>query len=90
MHKLDTSIEHGLASSEAEQRLQKYGRNELAEKKKNPVLAYLSFMWNPLSWAMVPRGHFKTLIPAHRKLLQSWQSFLAITLTLDLSLLCSL
>lgn len=53
LHRLDTNTQGGLTSAEVQQRLEKHGRNELTEKKRNPILHYLSFMWNPLSWAMV-------------------------------------
>jgi len=49
--KYNTSTK-GLSASEAASRLQQYGTNELQEKKQNPVLRFLSFLWNPLSWAM--------------------------------------
>ena len=37
---------------EAAARLIEYGPNMLPEESRNPVLVYLSYMWNPLSWAM--------------------------------------
>ncbi|KDD77131.1 hypothetical protein H632_c12p1 [Helicosporidium sp. ATCC 50920] len=42
----------GLTSAEVEERLQKYGYNKLPEETRSPILVYLSYMWNPLSWAM--------------------------------------
>ncbi|PRP86554.1 P-type ATPase [Planoprotostelium fungivorum] len=42
----------GLSSSDAEGRLTEYGQNVIEEKKQNPVLQFLGFMWNPLAWAM--------------------------------------
>lgn len=42
----------GLTTAEAEARLSVYGPNKLPESKRNPVLQYLGYMWNPLSWAM--------------------------------------
>eukprot|EP00887_Chlorella_sp_A99_P007956 scaffold12.g7956.t1 len=44
--------EKGLTSEEAARRLQEYGPNKLPEETRNPILVYLSYMWNPLSWAM--------------------------------------
>jgi hypothetical protein len=32
--------------------LAKFGPNALPEKKVNPILEFLMFMWNPLSWVM--------------------------------------
>ncbi|KAK9829684.1 hypothetical protein WJX72_007324 [[Myrmecia] bisecta] len=42
----------GLTSEEAKDRLDEYGPNKLPESTRNPVLIFLGYMWNPLSWAM--------------------------------------
>ncbi|CDH48314.1 plasma-membrane proton-e [Lichtheimia corymbifera JMRC:FSU:9682] len=42
----------GLTSSEAAQRIEKFGPNKLEQKEVNPFLQFLGFMWNPLSWVM--------------------------------------
>jgi len=42
----------GLSTTEANARKVKYGTNSLPEKKKSSLLLFLSFMWNPLAWAM--------------------------------------
>lgn len=42
----------GLTSEEAARRLEQYGPNKLPEESRNAFLVYLSYMWNPLSWAM--------------------------------------
>lgn len=42
----------GLTSEEAQKRLEEYGPNKLPESSRNPLLVYLGYMWNPLSWAM--------------------------------------
>lgn len=49
--KLQCSRE-GLASTEAERRLDLFGPNKLEEKTENKLLIFLGFMWNPLSWVM--------------------------------------
>jgi len=49
--RLETT-EEGLTDQEAQSRVARYGLNEIPEEKQNPVLQYLMFMWNPLSWAM--------------------------------------
>lgn len=46
------TTEKGLTSEEVQKRLAEYGPNKLPEDTKNPILVYLSYMWNPLSWAM--------------------------------------
>ncbi|MFN2200185.1 MAG: plasma-membrane proton-efflux P-type ATPase [Caldilineaceae bacterium] len=40
----------GLSQSDAAQRLEKYGPNELPEEKTNPVLKFLSYFWGPIPW----------------------------------------
>ncbi|KAK9905068.1 hypothetical protein WJX75_009176 [Coccomyxa subellipsoidea] len=44
--------DQGLTEGESRIRLAKYGPNKLPHKRRNPVLQYLGYMWNPLSWAM--------------------------------------
>jgi H+-transporting ATPase len=38
----------GLSSSEAKERLQQYGSNEITEKKANPFLKFLGYFWGPI------------------------------------------
>jgi H+-transporting ATPase len=47
--KLASSPE-GLTQAEAENRLIKYGPNEIEEKKTNPFLKLLSYFWGPIPW----------------------------------------
>jgi H+-transporting ATPase len=51
LDKLKSSRE-GLTTAEAEARFAKYGPNKLPEEKVSKIMVFLSFMWNPLSWAM--------------------------------------
>ncbi|MGC8490631.1 MAG: plasma-membrane proton-efflux P-type ATPase [Syntrophobacteraceae bacterium] len=44
--------EKGLSDSEVEQRVAVYGRNEITEKKTNPVLVFLRFYWGPMPWLL--------------------------------------
>jgi magnesium-transporting ATPase (P-type) len=48
---LQVNVE-GLTSAQATERLAEYGPNKLPESTRNPLLVYLGYMWNPLSWAM--------------------------------------
>lgn len=41
---------NGLSTAEAKKRLEKFGYNELPEKKENPVLKFLSYFWGPIPW----------------------------------------
>ena len=47
--RLGTSAE-GLTQVEAKKRLDKDGPNELAEKKQNVILKFLSYFWGPIPW----------------------------------------
>ena len=40
----------GLTTAEAANRLAQYGPNEIAEKKTNPLLKFLSYFWGPIPW----------------------------------------
>jgi H+-transporting ATPase len=40
----------GLTQAEAEKRLTQYGPNEIAEKKTNEILKFLSYFWGPIPW----------------------------------------
>jgi H+-transporting ATPase len=40
----------GLTQVEAEKRLAQYGPNEIAEKKTNAILKFLSYFWGPIPW----------------------------------------
>ena len=40
----------GLTQAEAAKRLVKYGPNEIAEKKTNPLLKFLLYFWGPIPW----------------------------------------
>jgi H+-transporting ATPase len=44
------STENGLSTSEAKERLVKYGYNEIPEKKVNPFLKFLKYFWGPIPW----------------------------------------
>ena len=40
----------GLSQAEARKRLTQYGPNEIEEKKTNPILKFLSYLWGPIPW----------------------------------------
>ncbi len=44
------SSSDGLTQAEAQKRLTQYGPNEIAEKKTNEILKFLSYFWGPIPW----------------------------------------
>ena len=40
----------GLTQAEAQKRLTRFGPNEIAEKKTNEILKFLSYFWGPIPW----------------------------------------
>jgi H+-transporting ATPase len=48
---LETSV-NGLTESEARNRLEKFGYNEVIEQQRNPFLDFLSRYWGPLPWLL--------------------------------------
>jgi magnesium-transporting ATPase (P-type) len=40
----------GLSQAEAKRRLAQYGLNEIAKKKTNPFLKFLTYFWGPIPW----------------------------------------
>jgi len=46
---LDTTLD-GLSEEDAAERLERYGRNALAERKRSPLAQFLSYLWGPIPW----------------------------------------
>ncbi|APD47239.1 MULTISPECIES: plasma-membrane proton-efflux P-type ATPase [Synechococcaceae] len=72
--KLKTS-KTGLSQEEADQRLSRYGPNELKEQKANPFLAFLQNFWGPIPW-MIEIAAVLSAIVGH------WPDFFIILLLL--------
>jgi H+-transporting ATPase len=45
-----SSSPDGLSQAEAQKRLTQYGPNEIAAKKTNPFLKFLTYFWGPIPW----------------------------------------
>ncbi len=65
----------GLAGNEAQSRLEKYGPNEIEEKKTHPFLKFLSYFWGPIPW-MIEAAMILSAIDQH------WPDFYIILVLL--------
>lgn len=45
-----SSSRKGLTGREAAERLKHFGYNEIAEKRKNPLVKFMGFFWGPIPW----------------------------------------
>jgi H+-transporting ATPase len=74
LRKLDATVD-GLSSESAQDRLARYGYNELREEKTNPFLRLLSYFWGPIPW-MIEIAAVLSAVVGH------WEDFLIITFLL--------
>ncbi|MEO7064735.1 MAG: plasma-membrane proton-efflux P-type ATPase [Dokdonella sp.] len=72
--KLGSSAD-GLSQAEAAKRLAKDGPNEIAEKKQNVILKFLSYFWGPIPW-MIEAAVILSGVVGH------WPDFFIILLLL--------
>ena len=70
-----SSSPHGLTQAEAERRLAQYGPNEIAEKKTNEFLKFLTYFWGPIPW-MIEAAVILSAVARH------WPDFAIILLLL--------
>ncbi|KAG0143399.1 hypothetical protein CROQUDRAFT_135004 [Cronartium quercuum f. sp. fusiforme G11] len=80
--KLLQTSEEGLSPSEIERRRAIFGPNKLESKDVNPLLLFLSFMWNPLSWVMEGAAIVAIALSNGQGRPPDWQDFLGIVLLL--------
>jgi hypothetical protein len=65
----------GISQAEAAKRLAQYGPNEIEEKKDNPFLKFLTYLWGPIPWMI----EIAVVLSA---LAQHWPDFFIILLLL--------
>lgn len=73
-----SSSERGLTDSEAKERLQLYGPNEITEKKTIAIVKFLGYFWGPIPW-MIEVAAFLSAI------LHRWDDFAIILALLMLN-----
>jgi H+-transporting ATPase len=59
-----TESTSGLSQAEAQQRIEKYGYNEIPEEEENPLLKFLSYFWGPIPW-MIEIAAILSLVVRH-------------------------
>ncbi|KAK0458726.1 uncharacterized protein EV420DRAFT_328664 [Desarmillaria tabescens] len=74
--------ENGLSQDEAQRRLELFGPNKLESEEQNPILQFLSFMWNPLSWVMEAAALVAIALSNGEGRAPDWQDFVGIILLL--------
>src|SRR4030042_616433 len=52
LKQLQTNPVTGLTATEAKQRIDNYGRNEVAEKRQNPLVGFLKRFWGLTAWML--------------------------------------
>jgi len=72
------SSEKGLSAAEAKERLERYGPNEIVEKKVNPIVKLLGYFWGPIPW-MIEAAAILSAVIRH------WDDFWIITVLLVLN-----
>lgn len=65
----------GLSQAEAQRRLAQYGSNEIAEKKTNLFLKFLTYFWGPIPW-MIEAAVILSALARH------WPDFIIILILL--------
>lgn len=63
-----SSSKSGISSSKAHEKLFVYGKNEIEEKKVNPVINFLKYFWGPMAWLI----EIAVILSA---LIQHWADF---------------
>ncbi|PPR06522.1 hypothetical protein CVT24_001441 [Panaeolus cyanescens] len=74
--------DNGLTQEEAQRRLELFGPNKLEVEEQNPILQFLSFMWNPLSWVMEAAALVAIVLSNGEGLPPDWPDFVGIVLLL--------
>jgi len=73
-HPPDAQLD-GLTQSDAQQRLAKYGYNELPEKTVNSFFKFLSYFWGPIPWMIEAAAILSAFV-------QDWTDFVIIVVLL--------
>ncbi|CAF1039404.1 unnamed protein product [Didymodactylos carnosus] len=78
IYELFDATPDGLNDTQVAERVQKFGPNKLEEKERNPILQFLLFMWNPLSWVMEVAAFVAIALSNGGGQPPDWEDFLGI------------
>jgi H+-transporting ATPase len=73
-----SSSQGGISTSEAEERLQQYGYNEIEEKKVSPLRKFFGYFWGPIPWMIEVAATLSAII-------HHWEDFWIIVALLLLN-----
>ncbi|KAN0065075.1 hypothetical protein ACQY0O_001570 [Thecaphora frezii] len=74
--------EAGLTEPESNRRREIFGPNKVETEEPNPILQFLSFMWNPLSWVMEGAAIVAIALSNGEGKAPDWPDFVGIVLLL--------
>ncbi len=75
-----SSREDGLSSSQASERLQRYGYNQIEEKRAGPLRKFLGYFWGPIPWMIEAAAILSAIV-------RDWADFALISALLLLNAL---
>lgn len=82
VYKLLQADDQGLNDVEVARRLELFGPNKIESEEVNPILQFLSFMWNPLSWVMEGAAIVAIALSNGEGKPPDWPDFVGIVLLL--------
>ncbi|CAF1026525.1 unnamed protein product [Adineta ricciae] len=76
------SSRNGLTDDQVKERIEKFGTNRIERKRRNPILKFLSYMWNPSAWVMEIAAIVSIALSNGGGKPPNWQDFVGIMLLL--------
>jgi H+-transporting ATPase len=77
-----SATKDGLTDDQVHERLEKFGHNRIDQQTQNPIIQFLLFMWNPLSWVMESAAIVAIALSNGGGRAPDWEDFVGILLLL--------